>query len=182
LGELRQPIAVIRKRATMRWPLSVSTSQLLLSSTNSARDHPGLELDVAPQVVAVGDVVGVFQDLGLGGVALGPLPFLLELGRELVGILHALDVAARAGIAVPVPGAADAPCRPRSRGVKPCPRRRWSMYMPAKPAPMITASRLAVMALSTSSSPDRGRGWERGLRTAVAAPSPDLSPYRGRGI
>src|SRR4030088_3086534 len=69
---------------------------------------PGLEPDVAAQVEAVGDVVGIAQDLGLGGVALGPFPFLLQLGRELVGILDAFDVAARAGIAVPVPGAADA--------------------------------------------------------------------------
>ena len=69
---------------------------------------PGLEPDVAAQVEAVSDMVGVAQDLGLGGVALRPFPFLLQLGRELVGILDAFDVAARAGIAVPVPGAADA--------------------------------------------------------------------------
>jgi hypothetical protein len=31
-------------------------------------------------------------------------------------------------------------------------------------------------------SPARGRGWERGLQTAFEAPSPSLSPYRGRGI
>jgi hypothetical protein len=67
----------------------------------------GLELDVAAQVETVGDVVGVAQDLGLGGVTLRPLPFLLQFGRELVGILDAFDVAARAGIAVPVPGAAE---------------------------------------------------------------------------
>src|SRR4030095_7801276 len=65
-----------------------------------------LELDVAAQVEAVGDMVGVAQDLGLGGVALGPFPFLLQLGGELVGVLHALDIAARAGVAIPVPGAA----------------------------------------------------------------------------
>src|SRR5262249_40975224 len=67
-----------------------------------------LELDVAAQVEAVGDMVGVFQDLGLRRIALGPFPILLELARELVGVLHALDVAARTRIAVPVPGAADA--------------------------------------------------------------------------
>src|SRR5262249_32792032 len=61
-----------------------------------------------PQVEAVGDVVGVFQDLGLRRIALAPAPFLLQLVRERIGILHALDVAARAGIAVPVPGASDA--------------------------------------------------------------------------
>ena len=70
--------------------------------------HPRLEAHVAAQVVAVGDMVGVAQQLGLGGVALAPFPFLLQLGRELVGILDAFHVAARAGIAVPVPGAADA--------------------------------------------------------------------------
>src|SRR5260370_41143302 len=68
----------------------------------------GLELDVAAEVEAIGDVVGIAQDLGLGGVALRPFPFLLQLGRELVGILDAFDVAACAGIAVPIPGAADA--------------------------------------------------------------------------
>src|SRR5262249_7662512 len=30
-------------------------------------------------------------------------------------------------------------------------------------------------------SPDRGRGWERGLQETFAAPSPNFSPYRGRG-
>ena len=67
-----------------------------------------LEAHVAAQVEAVGDMVCVAQQLGLGGVALRPFPFLLQLGRELVGILDALDVTARTGIAVPVPGAADA--------------------------------------------------------------------------
>src|SRR5690606_8363009 len=53
----------------------------------------------------------------LGGIALRPFPFLLQLVRELIRILHALDIAARARIAVPVPGAADPasglehPCR-----------------------------------------------------------------------
>jgi hypothetical protein len=70
--------------------------------------HPRLEADVAAQVVAVGDVIGIAQQFGLGGVTLAPFPLLLQLGIELVGVLHALDVAARAGIAVPVPGAAHA--------------------------------------------------------------------------
>jgi hypothetical protein len=52
-------------------------------------------------------VIGVFQDLGLRRIALAPVPLLLQVIRERIGILHALDVAARAGIAVPVPGAAD---------------------------------------------------------------------------
>src|SRR3546814_8917089 len=33
-------------------------------------DDLGVELDVAPEVVAVGHVIGVAEDLGLGGVAL----------------------------------------------------------------------------------------------------------------
>src|SRR5271165_1075243 len=53
-------------------------------------------------------MVGIFQDLRLRRVALAPVPFLLQLVGKGVGILHALDIAARAGIAVPVPGAADA--------------------------------------------------------------------------
>ena len=67
-----------------------------------------LELDVGTQVEPVRDVVCVLEDLGLCGVPLRPLPLLLELVREAVGVLHALDVTARTGIAVPVPRAADA--------------------------------------------------------------------------
>ena len=80
------------------------------------RGDARVELDVAAQVEAVGDVVEVAQDLGLRRVALGPLPLLLELVGEPVGVLQALDVAARAGVAVPVPGAADAARRPRTPG------------------------------------------------------------------
>ena len=70
--------------------------------------RPGYRAAISrPQIEAVGDVVGVFQDLRLRRVALAPVPFLLQFVRERIGILHALDVAARAGIAVPVPGAAD---------------------------------------------------------------------------
>ena len=67
--------------------------------------HPGVELDIPAQVEAVGDVLEVAQDLGLARVALGPFPLLLELLGKLVGVLHALDIAARARVAVPIPGA-----------------------------------------------------------------------------
>src|SRR6185295_3289855 len=67
-----------------------------------------VQLDVPAEVEAVDDVVDVLHDLGLRRVALAPLPLLLELFGELVGILHALDVAAGAGIAIPEPRAADA--------------------------------------------------------------------------
>ena len=69
------------------------------------RDDARAELDVPTQVEAIGHVLQIAKDLGLRRVALAPFPLLLQLFRELVGVLHALDVAARAGIAVPVPGA-----------------------------------------------------------------------------
>ncbi len=107
----RQPVAMIRKRAVHSSPGSVRTVHRPVASSQRGRLDAGVELDVATQVEAVGDVVGVLQDLGLGRVALGPVPLLLELVGELVRVLHALDVAARAGVAVPVPGAADAAAR-----------------------------------------------------------------------
>ncbi len=57
------------------------------------RGDPGVEADVASQVVLVGDELGVTQDLGLRGVALGPLPFLLEFGVPAVGVVDRQDVA-----------------------------------------------------------------------------------------
>ncbi|SUF56478.1 Uncharacterised protein [Prescottella equi] len=68
----------------------------------------GVELDVAAQIEAIGDVLEVGEDLRLGGVLLAPVPFLLELRGERVRVVHGLDVAAGAGVAVPVPDAADA--------------------------------------------------------------------------
>ena len=70
--------------------------------------HAGVELDIAPQVEPVGNMVDIAQDLRLGAVALRPGPLLLQIVVEGIGIFQALDVAARAGIAVPEPGAADA--------------------------------------------------------------------------
>ena len=70
-------------------------------------EHPDTEPDVAPQIEPIRDVVRIAQDLRLRGVALRPFPLLLQRVVELKGVLHALDVAACAGIAVPVPGAPD---------------------------------------------------------------------------
>ena len=70
------------------------------------RRHPGAEADVAPEVEPVRHMVGIGQDFRLRGVFLGPLPLLVQFLGEGIGILQALDIAARAGIAVPVPGAA----------------------------------------------------------------------------
>ena len=51
-------------------------------------------------------MVEIGQDIGLGREFFGPVPFLLQILVERIGILHAFDIAARTGIAVPVPGPA----------------------------------------------------------------------------
>ena len=81
---------------------------LSLDLVEGRRRDARVERDVAAQVEPVGNVVGISQDLGLRGVALRPFPLLLQLLGELIGVLHALHVAAGAGVAVPVPSAADA--------------------------------------------------------------------------
>src|ERR1700722_4813670 len=67
---------------------------------------PCIELYIATQIEAIGDVIRISQDFRLRGEQLAPAPLLLQFRRERVGILHALDVTARARIAVPVPGSA----------------------------------------------------------------------------
>ncbi|MHC2404108.1 hypothetical protein ACVMGC_008652 [Bradyrhizobium barranii subsp. barranii] len=67
----------------------------------------GLEADVAAQIVAVGNEAEIAQDLGLGRVFLRPGPGVIELRIESVAVVDGLDIAAGAGIAVPVPRAAD---------------------------------------------------------------------------
>src|SRR5206468_13107809 len=66
-----------------------------------------LEADVAPELIAVGDEAEIAQDLGLSRVFLRPGPGGFEFRIERVAVVDGLDVAARAGIAVPVPGAPD---------------------------------------------------------------------------
>src|ERR1700720_3848729 len=68
---------------------------------------PSVELDVVPEVKAVGHMIDVTQDLRLRAVALRPMPFLLQFVGKGIRILHALDVTATPWIAVPVPGTAD---------------------------------------------------------------------------
>ena len=65
------------------------------------------ELHVAAQVELVGDMVQVFQRVGLGGEMLLPVPFLHQLLGKGVAVGPAFGIEAGAGIAVPVPGAAD---------------------------------------------------------------------------
>ena len=69
--------------------------------------HTGVQLHIAAQVEAIGNVVDVAQDFWLGAVAFRPFPHLLQVVGEGIGVLEAFDVAARAGIAVPEPGAAN---------------------------------------------------------------------------
>jgi hypothetical protein len=66
-----------------------------------------VKADVAPQIIAVGDETEIAEDFRLGCVFLRPFPRALEFRVEGVAVIDGLNVAARAGIPVPVPGAAD---------------------------------------------------------------------------
>src|SRR4029077_11883 len=70
------------------------------------RFDPCRETDVAAEVVLVGDVAQIAEDLGLRRVSFRPLPLGLELRIEAVRVVDALDVAPGARVAVPVPRAA----------------------------------------------------------------------------
>ena len=104
----RQPTAVIRNFATKVSPLLGAHAPAIGGLVVMRGDDAGVEADVALQVEPVGDMVEVAQDLRLAGIALGPFPLAHQLGREGVPVDVAFGIAARAGIAVPVPGAADA--------------------------------------------------------------------------
>ena len=71
------------------------------------RGNPAAKLDVAAQVELVGDVVEIAQRFRLAREMLRPVPFLQKLLRKRVAVGIALGIESRAGIAVPVPGAAD---------------------------------------------------------------------------
>ena len=79
-----------------------ASRRLVESRFGDARPEP----DIAAEVEAVRHMLQVAQNLRLCGEALGPAPLLLQRVRELVGILDAVGIAAGAGVAVPVPGAA----------------------------------------------------------------------------
>ena len=71
-------------------------------------DDACIEVDVLAKLEAVGNVIRVFKDFGLGRVPFGPFPLLLKLLRELVGIFETFDIATCPGVAIPKPGAANA--------------------------------------------------------------------------
>ena len=104
----RQPTAVTRNFATKSLALFGAHAPAIGGLVVLRGGHAGVELDVALQVEPVGDEVQVAHDLGLAGIALGPFPLAHQLGGEGVPVDVAFRIAARAGIAVPVPGAADA--------------------------------------------------------------------------
>ena len=64
--------------------------------------------DVAAKVETIGHVIGVFQQFRLSAVFFLPIPFLLQVLIEGVGVFHAFQVTARAGITIPIPGPANA--------------------------------------------------------------------------
>ena len=66
-----------------------------------------VETDMRAEPEAIRYVICIGKDLGLCRVALAPAPIALQIGIERVGIVDAFDIAARTGITVPVPGAAD---------------------------------------------------------------------------
>ena len=69
--------------------------------------HARVELHVALQVVAFGHMLEVAEDFGLLGIAFGPFPLLQQLLVPGEAIDVGVGIATRAGVAVPVPGAAD---------------------------------------------------------------------------
>ena len=58
----------------------------ILRAVPARRRDPGAQADVAAEVEAVGHVVQVAHDLGLAGIALGPLPLPQQLGRKAVAV------------------------------------------------------------------------------------------------
>ena len=68
----------------------------------------GVQDHVAAQIETIRDMFDVAQNFRLIAVAFRPGPFLLQAVVEGVGIFQAFHIAARAGIPVPEPGAADA--------------------------------------------------------------------------
>ena len=72
------------------------------------RRDAGVELDIGPQVEPVSDMVEIGEDFRLLGILAAPAPLLEQLPGKGEAVDVALGVAAGAGVAVPIPGAADA--------------------------------------------------------------------------
>ena len=72
------------------------------------RGHCGFELDVAPEVELVGNVVQIPFGFRLAGKMLLPVPFVEQFLRKGISVRPTFGVKPGAGITVPVPGTADA--------------------------------------------------------------------------
>jgi len=68
----------------------------------------GVQLNVGAQVVAVGHMLQIRQDLRLRHIARGDVHLLQQLFIPRIAVNKGLGVRQRAGVAVPVPGAAHA--------------------------------------------------------------------------
>ena len=68
--------------------------------------HARIELNVAFEIVAFGNMLEITEDFVLLGIALGPFPLLQELFVPSETVNVGVGIATRAGVAVPVPGAA----------------------------------------------------------------------------
>ena len=103
-----QPMPVMMYWAVTRLPLiGLDLPEVAVVLEHRRRDA-GVELDVAAEVETVGDVLEVGEDLGLLGELAAPTPLLEQLAGEREAVDVALGVAAGAGVAIPIPGAADA--------------------------------------------------------------------------
>ena len=98
----------MKNRVRNSVPSSSTTVHVPDASSYTGRRDLGVESDVAPQVEPVDDVVEVALGLRLFGEVLLPLPLVEQLFREQVRVGVALGVEPRAGVPVPVPGAAHA--------------------------------------------------------------------------
>src|SRR4029078_11440818 len=68
---------------------------------------PGVEADVAPEVISISDEAEIAQDFRLRCVFFRPGPGTIEFGIERIAVVDGLDAGECRGIAGRVPGGAD---------------------------------------------------------------------------
>ncbi len=83
--------------------------------------HPCVEAHVSPQAEAVHHLLEIGENFRLVGITVRPAPLALQLLREGIGVIDREQVAARAGIAVVIPYAADLGRGFEAQHVQPCP-------------------------------------------------------------
>jgi hypothetical protein len=83
---------------------------LVVRIVESRRCDAAVELDVSPQIELVRDVLTVAQRVRLRREQLLPIPFVEQLLGERVNVGVTLRIEAAAGVAVPIPRAADVAC------------------------------------------------------------------------